>query len=140
MKFYNHELNDVSNFILNELKLSGKDNRMRMKFLKLVAKKQLEFNEDHLALLKEHSHLDENGEVIYIEKDGVRVADIIDINKFQSEFLELANEQITIEENEENKDILLSVKNSLLNCDTVLSGEKAALHEYLCEKFEEIYK
>lgn len=140
MKFCNYELSDISDFILNDLKLSGKDNRMRMKFMKIIAKKQLDFNEDHSALIKEHSRLDENGEITYIVKDGNRVADIIDMERFSSEFLVLANELITIEENEENKDILMSVKDSLINCDTPLSGEKAALHEYLCEKFDEIYK
>lgn len=139
MKFYNHELQAIHDFILNELSLSGKQNRMRMKFLKILKPKLSEFEEYHWELLKDHAKLDEHGTPISFEENGKRGFEIKDAAKFQEAYSEFLNENVIVEENEENQEILLTLKESLNNCQTLFYGEKAQLHEYLCEKFDDIY-
>lgn len=140
MKFFNYELNPIEDFVLNELQLSGAHNIKRMKFLKILAKKQEEFAEDRMVLIKEHSRLDNSKNPVIIKNGAKLLYDIIDQEKFNKAIKDLTNESFVIEENEENKEVLLSVKESLNNCETAFSGEKAVLHAYLCEKFDEIYK
>jgi len=139
MKLYNYELEKIIDFLINEFDFAGKQNRMRMKFVKILLEKLQEFKEDHLQILKEYCHLDEKGNPKTYEKDGIQYYDVIDEEKYKKAYQELANEEVIVEENETNKNMLLTLKESVENCHIPFRGEKAILHERLCELFDGIY-
>jgi hypothetical protein len=140
MKFYNGEIMTISEFLLNELELAGKKNRMRMKFLNILAEKYKEFKQYHWQLLKEHCKLDEQGNPKTKKENGQNVYDIIDEDKFKKEYSELVYEEVVIEENEENKKMLLTIRDAIINCPNAYKGEKALVFDRIYEIFENIYQ
>lgn len=91
-----------------------------------------------MQLIKEHAHLDENGNPKVIEKNGIKQYDIKDISSFNKDYSELLNEEVIIDESESNKEMLLSIKESVLNYEQELEGEAAILHDRWCEIVEQI--
>lgn len=137
MKLYNHELEPFIEF-LYKLKLSGKSSRMRVRFINLLTEKYKLFKEEHMQLIKEHSNLDENGNPKIVEANGVKQFDVKDLVSFNKDYTELLNEEVVIEESESNKEMLLSVKESVLNCNQEFEGESAIQHDRWCEIMEQI--
>lgn len=140
MKIKNGQIEFFSNWLLNNLQLAGKKNRMRMKFIGILAIKAEEFRKYHLQLLQEHCHLDEQGnpKVIQLENERGQY-DVIDQVAFEHDFMELLSEEITIEENDENKMMLVSLKESIEECPKEWSGEEAIEYEQICQRFDDIY-
>ena len=62
--------------LLYDLSLRGKQSRHRTKFIKLLHERNEEYREDIKQLLKEHCHLDENGEPKIKEDNTYDVKDI----------------------------------------------------------------
>lgn len=139
MKFQNQELEPLMNFLLNELSLAGKKNRMRMKFIGMLGEAQQEFTNYHMQLIKEHANLDEHGKPVVNEVDGEELYDVKNIQEFNIAYNELLSEEVFIEENDANKEILISVKDSVENCTKEFSGQDAILHESICARFDNIY-
>ncbi|KAF6626940.1 hypothetical protein H6F38_23060 [Paenibacillus sp. EKM208P] len=110
MKLYKYEL---ENFIayLDKLKTDRTDTRQRIKFKGLLTDYYLELlndtndiNHDYVVKDKEGNPIIENGKYTF-KKDSERIAEL---NK-------LYNEVIVIDETEERKAMLLSVKESVIN-------------------------
>ena len=139
MKLYYGEIDVVYDFLLNELELSGKQNRMRMKFLKILSEKFQEFRQFYIQLVKENCRVDDEGNLKTKKVNGQEVYDIIDEQKFQREYEELVREEVVIEENEENKEMLLTIRDAVLNCPVPYKGKKAIIYDRICEIFENIY-
>lgn len=138
MKLYNHELEAFITF-LYKLKIVDYRSRMRTRFIKLLADYFNRFKEDYIELIREHARLDEEGNPEIIEEDGVEKYDIVDRAAFAKAYQELAEEEIIIEETEERKKMLLSVKESVLNCGIAFEGEEQFAYDRWCELLEETY-
>lgn len=144
MKLTNQEVNVFGQFLIN-LKLKGKDSRMRTRLFKMLQERQELILSEHQQLKNEYAEKDEDGNVIYHEtrmpdgssQKGFKIAET-DIKKYNSEITMLMEEEFIIEETEERKDMLLSVRNAVLNFDEDLSGDEAILHDRWCEIVEEI--
>jgi hypothetical protein len=130
----------ISDFLLNELELEGRKNRMRMKFLRILEEKYKEFKQYHWQLLKEHCRLDELGNPKTKKIDGRNVYDVIDEEKFKQEYEDLVNEEVFIAEDEENKKMLLTLQEAIMNCPNKYKGEKALIYDRLYDIFENIYQ
>ncbi|OME55377.1 hypothetical protein BSK59_12925 [Paenibacillus odorifer] len=139
MKIKYGEAKFYSEWVLNNLSLSGKHSRMRMKFSNILENKYIEFKNYHLELLKEHCNLDPLGNPIVIEADGKKVYDVIDIALFNQEYAILRNETFTIEENDENKEMLTILKKEIEDVTLELIGESAIEYELVCLLFDDIY-
>lgn len=139
VKIKNGEIEFYSTWILNNLSLSGKRSRMRMKFLSILDKQYVEFRKYHIELLKDHCSLDEVGNPKVVKKDSRDVFDIIDEEKFHNEYMELALEEFTIEENDQNKEMLIILKTSIEECETEFIGQAALDYEHVCVLFDRIY-
>lgn len=137
MKIYNHELEKFIQF-LYELKLMDRKSRMRTRLIRLLADKQAELQQDHLQLVKEYAELDGEGNPIVVEKDGNQVYDIRDQQPFAQAYQRLLLEEVVMEENEERKDMLLSVRDSVLNCGMAFEGEQSLYYDRWCEIVEQI--
>ena len=139
MKLRNYDLEPLILY-LNKMKLAGKASRMRTRFINILTEKYKLFKDEHMQLIKEYANLDEDGNPKIIVRDGQRVFDIKDELAFNKEFNELLFEEVIIEENEVNKNMLLSVRDSILNSEIEVSEEEAFLYNEWCEQFENIYK
>lgn len=138
MNLSNYEIMSFSD-LLFKLKLKGKSSRMRTRLLKTINEYwENVYKIEHAEIIKAYSKKDENGELILNEeKTGALLIEEL-IPEFNEEYQILQNESFIIDETESNKEMLLTVARSLLECDLEISGEQAILYDEWCEKFEEV--
>lgn len=117
--------------LLYDLSLKGKESRHRSKFIKLLNERLKEIEEDRIALAKEYSHLDDEGNPI-VKNNRY---DIKDQESFNKELNELYDEVFVIE-GENNKEIIKTVYKIIKNCDKEFSGAEAMTYEYLYDQLE----
>ena len=113
---------------------------MRTRFKNLLIDKYILFKKEHMQLLKEHCNLDENGnpKIIRDEKLDKNVFDVKDFHAFEKAYAELLQEEVIIAENEENRAMLESVRDSVLNCGIEFTGKEADMYNRFCEIVEQI--
>lgn len=138
MKLANYEVPHLIN-VLFDLKLKSKESRMRSRFIRQLTDYVVNtLGKEEMDLLNEYGQKDENNELIPSEHGGFKLIEETQ-SDYHREFFTLQNEFHIIEENEVNKDMLLSVANSVLAYeDIVLEGEMASLWDKWCEQFEEL--
>ncbi|WP_431785779.1 hypothetical protein [Paenibacillus lactis] len=135
MRIYKYELEAFINF-LHSLKLERKNSRMRSKLKKLLIEKLQEFYEDINEINLSYAKKDEQGNPLINNENKVI---FLDDKKRLEDLRELANEIVIIEENEVNKEMLLSVKESVLFYSPLeYEGDEADLYNRFCEIVEEI--
>ena len=134
VRIQNYLLNEAIEFFYN-LKLKGRQSRMRSKLIRMLNTRAEEFVEQQKELLKEHCNL-ENGEPKIIKNEqGVDVYDIKDLEAYGKDRQELFSEEYVIE-GADNDLMIKTVRTVLDECDIELSGRKAVLYEQLCEIFK----
>ena len=136
MKMFNIEVEPFINFLM-ELELPAKQSRMRTRFCKLGIERLNLIAEERMDIIKRCAHLDENGEINKIEGDnGQLIWDVQDKDAYNNDYRELMLEEWVIELSEENKDMLLTLKDSILNLDIILKGKEAMQYDRWCEILE----
>lgn len=138
MKLKNYEI-DAFTKLLFDMKLKGKESRMRTRLVKQLD----EYSRDVIAverneLITQYAKKDEHGEIVLNEDKTQAVLSDETISEFHAEHNILMNEQYVIEENETNKEMLLTISQSVLNCDIELSGNEAIMYDNWCEELEEL--
>lgn len=137
MKLSNYEVPRLMELLFN-MKLKKKESRMRSRlFIKLNEYVTNTLNREELDLLAEYGEKDSEGHLIPSEYGGFKLIPET-AEEYHKQFGILQNEFYFIEETESNKDMLLSVANSILECDLELEGEIASLYDKWCEQFEEL--
>jgi hypothetical protein len=138
MKIKNSDVEELAFFLLN-MKLKGKENRMRNKFIRHLQKHLNEMQESHKELLSEFCELEADGNFKTVEKDGKKFYDVNNVAGFQSEFEKLMEEFFYLPSDEGNKQMILTVKDLILNTEEEFSGKEALKYEPYCEIFEDEY-
>jgi predicted RNase H-like nuclease (RuvC/YqgF family) len=133
IKIQNQKLIPAINF-LSALPLKAKQSRHRTKFTKQLEDRLAEFMAQEKDLLKEHCHLDEEGNP-KTNIEGTKW-DVKDIEAFSKDKLELYEEELILEGGDA-QGMLSTVKKILLDYDGELSGQDALIYDYLCDIFEE---
>lgn len=125
-----------------ELKLKGKESRLRTR---LVRELQGHYAElvlvEQQQLIEEYGKRDEEGDLIYrTEKleDGSegKQYSIEDTEEFNKQVALLFNEYYTIEIDDNNREMIESLTEAILNYDEELSGVKALQYDRICDIFE----
>lgn len=137
MRIRNHEIKRFMNFLM-ELELRGRESRLRTRFVKLLAERQKLVEDEHYQLIVQHSNLDENNKPLIVERDGQTMYDVQDIVSFNRDYHILLNEEFIIDETEERKEMLLLIKDVILNCEKTFKGEEAILYDRMCDIVEKI--
>lgn len=137
MKLYNFEIGPFCSF-LYKLKLIDVQSRMRTRFIRLLAEYQKRYEEEYLELVKEHARLDPEGNPRWIEEDGRKKYDIVDSESFRTAFERLALEEVSIDETEERRNMLVSVRDSVLRCQLAFEGDDQLAYDRWCEIVEGI--
>ncbi|QSF43547.1 hypothetical protein [Paenibacillus tianjinensis] len=134
MKIKKYELNQFIAY-LHSLKLDRVDSRMRSRFKKILINKYQEFVDELNEINENYAIKDESGQVVInddkmtFEHNDERLKEIKD----------LSMEEIFIDQNEENKKMLLSIKESVLNRGpSELEGTDADIYDCLAEIVEQI--
>jgi hypothetical protein len=138
MKLYNYELEGFISF-LYRLKLVDYHSRMRTRFIKLLDERLNQYKDEYFGLVKEYSNLDDNGDPKIIKEENIERYDIKDPKAFKKAVEELLMEEVIIDETEERKKMLLSVRDSILNCGIEFEGDEALIYDRWCEVIENVY-
>lgn len=134
MKLYKYELEAFITF-LHSLKLERKNSRMRTKLKKILTGKLQEFYEDLNEINLNYAQKDDSGNPIINEGKFV----FSDNNNRLEDLYELTNEVVIIDDNEETRDMLLSVKESVIyNAPLEFEGDDADKYDRFCEIVEQI--
>lgn len=135
----NAEIEGLLNFLMN-VELVGGDSRLRTRFCRLLMERQALIQGEHADLIKQFAKFDEEGVpiAIYDEQMGKDIYDIEEREKFQIEYTSLMVEDYIIDNSEERKEMLLKVKNVILDCQDVFKGAEALKYDRWCEIAESI--
>lgn len=135
---FNIEVEPFINFLM-ELELPAKQSRMRTRLCKLGIERMNLIAEERMDIIKRYANLDENGEINKIEgSNGQLIWDVQDKDAYNNDYRELMIEEWVVELNEENKDMLLTLKDFILNLDIMLKGKEAMQYHRWCEIVEDI--
>lgn len=137
MNIRNNDLIGLGSFLM-ELKLKGKKSRMRTRFVKRLQEQLNLIQEEKDGIIKTYGILDHDGNVKTKVVNGTEVYDIENREQCEKEILELYNETLVIEENEENREMLITVGEAILNCDKEFQGQDALDYDLYCEMFENL--
>lgn len=139
LKFKNYELEPLAN-LLYDLELKGKDSRMRTRFIKVIATHLNDIVQKERAdLIQEYATKNEDGSIKVVEgREHDVYIDPLREAEFYNEIEVLMAEELYIEESEGNKNMLLSVAETVLNGEIVVKGELASLYDMWCEEFEKV--
>jgi hypothetical protein len=133
----NDDLVNLGNFLV-DLKLRGKQSRMRTRFVKRLQAHLNIVKEEKEDILKQYGEVDEEGNLITKLENGKEVYVMKDKEACEKELAELYNEEMVIEENETNKEMLLCVGEAILNCNLEFVGKEAFEYDNYCELFENL--
>lgn len=137
MKIKNGDVDAFADFLLS-FDLGGRESRMRTRFHRLLMERKSLIKEEHAELIRQFAKFDDKGEPYVVEFQGKQAYDITDRIGFNREFFLLMNEDFIIEENEERKEMLMLIKDIILNCQKTFSGRDALEYDNWCEIVEEI--
>ena len=118
-------------------KLKGRYSRHRSKFIEKLSNQLKVIVADEEVLVKEYSHLDEEGNPKKRTENDTEVWDSKDEQSFLREKNELWNEEFVIDGGN-NETMLKTVKELLDNSEEEFSGQEAILYNYLCDQFEQL--
>jgi hypothetical protein len=121
-----------------ELKLKGRESRMRTRLVKRMQAHLNLVQDEKDAIIKNYGVLDEEGNVKTKSVNGNEVYEIENQEACEKEIVELFEEEMVIEENEENRQMLMVVGEAVLNCDKIFQGQEAFNYDIYCELFENL--
>jgi hypothetical protein len=138
MKLRNHQIKKLIEFLMS-IELVGKQSRMRTRFCKLLTEQLQLIETERIELIGQFGKKDEYGRVIQFEDaEGNMTFDIEDRSKFLDEYNLLMNEFFYIDETMERKEMLLLIRDIILDCNIPFKGDDAITYDLWCEAVEEI--
>lgn len=138
MKMKNQEVEYFADFLMS-FELKGSHSRIRTRFVKQVLAERVSLVKDeHADLIREYARFDDEGKPIVIKIGDQDAYDVPDRVSFNKEYFMLLNEDFVIDETEERKEMLLLIKDIILNCDKTFKGREALEYDRWCEIVEEI--
>jgi hypothetical protein len=117
--------------------LHGPDSRSRNKIHRIIVERAKEVEDQRMELVKKHAKKNDNDEPMFDEATGK--FDIIDMVKFNEEFLVLMNEESVFDILPSNSQDWRIVKDIFLNrLKSEMTVEDTIVYEEVCQAFEAI--
>jgi hypothetical protein len=135
----NYELEGFIVF-LSELKLESTASRMRTRLKNILLDKYKMLSEERAEIGRHYARKDEQGNVVMKALDGQEVFDIEDERSAGLALQELMVEEVIIDQTAGNSQMLLSVKESILNYSEKLSHEEADRWDRYCVIMEGVFE
>ena len=134
---------------LGAQQLHGKESRYRTRFIRVLSERAEEMEKERISLCVKYSETKEvEGKkvTVFLDKDGKDTTKetelvkykIIDQKGFNEEYSEYLKESLIIDVTPATKDMINSVKETLLNTNESFKANEAALYDGWCEAFEAI--
>lgn len=136
--FKNRDLKALSDFVM-AMELSVKESRMRTKFNRIIAEQwNIGVIAEVDAIILDRADIGQDGKPMRKSNDSnaIQFKSITSEEEAINLIGELENEEFYIDLTPSNKDMILSIANSILNCDLKVSNEVAILIDSWCEQFE----
>ncbi|MFJ8086913.1 hypothetical protein ACIQ7N_01665 [Lysinibacillus sp. NPDC095746] len=136
--FKNRDLKALSDFVM-AMELSVKESRMRTKFNRIIAEQwNIGVIAEVDAIILDRAEIGQDGKPMRKSNDSntIQFKSISSEEEAINLITELENEEFYIDLTPSSKDMILSVANSILNCDLKVSNEVAILIDSWCEQFE----
>lgn len=135
MKIKNYQIMSMIE-LLHPLKMSAKNSRLKVKFLKELITHQKEYiDTNDYQLQLQYANRDDNNDIIFEDEEKTKF-------KVSSEYFAekeiLLNEDFIFEMNESNKITLLFISELLLEGDFEIGGDSAFYYEYWYEEAEKV--
>lgn len=137
MQIYYGELSSFIKFLYN-LNLVDKASRMRTKLIRLLDEKYNLLQEDLNQLILKHVCLDENDEPIIIQDGENNQYQIRDKAEFNKDYNDLLNKTVVVNQTEEHREMLISVRESVLNCGLHFTGDEAVKYERWADILDQV--
>lgn len=139
IELLNSEVQVFADYLMT-LKMSARFSRLRTRFVKLLAERMNQIEEERKVLIKEFANLDENGnpKTIMNEDTKQEVFDIRDMEGFAAEYQALLTEKFIILQDESNSEMLLTIRSGVENDESEYSGQDALIHYRFCEIVEQV--
>ena len=121
------------------MELSVKESRMRTKFNRIIAEQwNIGVIAEVDAIILDRADIGQDGKPMRKSNDSnaIQFKSITSEEEAINLIGELENEEFYIDLTPSNKDMILSIANSILNCDLKVSNEVAILIDSWCEQFE----
>lgn len=133
----NYEIAPFGRFLF-DLKLKGKESRMRTRFISLLESRLELINKEREQLLDDYAKKDEEGNILkeYNEEMKRDVVLLEDGQAYNAEVLKLMNEDFIIEETADKIEMLKTIQEIVLNVDLEFSGNEAMQYERFCQIVE----
>lgn len=129
----NYEIAEFGEFLL-ELKLKGRQSRMRTRLVRLLQERLDLINEERNDLLMDYATKDEDGNIVKeTDDDGEEYISLENGTEYNSEIQKLMLEEFILEETGEVKVIIDEVREIVLNTDMEFSGEEALAYDRWCD-------
>lgn len=138
MKIQNKHIKSLGDFLFDIDELPAKQSRMKSKFIRLAQSELDEISKQQEELLKMYAEKDENGEIKKIKEGENTRVQLKDVEAYAKGINELDEEYWIVEENESNKDMLLKLKDIVLNYEGRVKKEHSFAHEAICDAVEEL--
>lgn len=141
MKMYNFEVENFGLFLTGMNMTNGKQSRMRTRFIRLLTDRLNVIKAEIHEIVKKHADKDEAGEPKYnvLDEATGKIDYIVeDLESLEKEINDLWNEELVIEEGEDIRNMLITVRNGVLDYEGDLSGGKAILYDRFCEIVENV--
>lgn len=137
MKLLNIEVEPFANFLMG-IELIGKQSRLRTRFAKMLMEQVRMIDEEHQELIRQFAKFDEDGKPYIVQINGKDAYDVPDRESFNREYNLLLSEEFIIDQTEERKEMLLFIKDIILNCEKTFKGREALEYDRWCEIVEEV--
>jgi hypothetical protein len=136
MEIQNKDIEQVVMFLKTISPLPAKQSRMKAKFIKMCLERLKEIEEDQMLLIEEFGDRDDQGNLIMIKEGHYSVKKRL--NEFNRAYAELLSEYWVIDETESIKDVLLTLKDIVLNYEGNVDDQHALIHDMLCDQLENL--
>jgi len=134
MYMKNYEVKELGDF-LYQLKLKGKQSRMRTRMVKLLEDRLAQVNQERTQLIEDFAKRDEEGAILTEEHEGKTGYILENPQEFNHEVAMLMSEDYIIEETADKEEMLVTIREIVLNHgeETEMSGDEAMLYDRFCE-------
>ncbi|MFD0712296.1 DUF1617 family protein [Paenibacillus sp. GCM10027626] len=137
MKLLAYELNPFIEFLYH-LKLAGKTSRMRSRLLAVLSELAQRHESEVNKLVQEYAEKDEQGKPFIVEEEKGSYYKIANMEQFNKEYQELAQEEIVLDLTAERRAMLECVRDAVLDCEDVFEGDDAIRYNRWCDIVEAI--
>ena len=128
--------------------LHGKVSRARTRFLRHITDGVNEIDSERQKLLDQHASKNEQGEIIFFDKDNketVKKEDgarykIKDESKFQKEYWDYLKEDYVVDVTPATSEAIYGVRDLILDTKEEFTGKMATIYDEWCDAFESISK